>query len=205
MDDSYLGLKLESKAEIKIKGSRFIGETFIVSDADAAIIRLGTVRRREFSASHHCYAYIVGYGKQSAFRYSDDGEPHGTAGKPIHDVLSGRSVTDLICVVTRYFGGTKLGTGGLVKAYSDCAREVMDSSGVVENFFMTSFEFRLGFPLYDHWQNRLKKLGGTVIESDFSELVTMRVAIRNSLADQLVSAFTELTGGKGQCEKLSSD
>lgn len=205
MDDSYVTVETESRAEIKVKGSRFIAETFVISDADMALDRLNRVRGREYSASHHCYAYIVGYGKSRAFRYSDAGEPSGTAGKPIHDVLAGSGVTDILCVVTRYFGGTKLGTGGLVKAYGDAARKVMDKSGLVRRFFTSSFEFTIDFRLFDRWQRILQRLGAEVTQTEFSDTVTVRARIRNTLTEQLLTAFTELTAGKGRFEKLTAD
>jgi uncharacterized YigZ family protein len=205
MDDSYLTIAAESKAEIKVKGSRFIAETFVVSDADMALDRLNRVRGREYNASHHCYAYIVGYGEPRTFRYSDAGEPSGTAGKPIHDVVAGSGATNILCVVTRYFGGTKLGTGGLVKAYGDAARKVMDKSGLVEEYFTSSFEFTVDFPLFDRWQRILQRLGAGVTQTEFSDTVTVRARIRNSMTEELLTAFTELTAGKGHFEKLTAD
>ncbi|MCP4685670.1 MAG: YigZ family protein, partial [bacterium] len=128
MDDSYLTIKRESKIDTKVKGSRFIGETFKVANVAEALEKLDEVRKREYNATHHCYAYITGLGREQVFKYSDDGEPSGTAGRPIYDIIAGADVTSILCVVTRYFGGTKLGTGGLVRAYGETAREALKAS-----------------------------------------------------------------------------
>jgi len=205
MTDSYTTIARESHTEIKVKGSRFIGETFLVDDVPLALERLETVRKREYSATHHCYAYIVGLGIERLFKYSDDGEPSGTAGKPIFDVVEGAGVTDILCVVTRYFGGTKLGTGGLARAYSDAARAAMEQAGLEQKFLCSRFRFELAFSLYDRWQRELHELGATVEASDFSDKVNMRVTIRNSLVDRLVESFARLTAGKGKVEPLAQD
>src|SRR5512140_3280741 len=121
MDDAYFTIEHEASIELKIKNSRFIGETYLVTSPEQALERLSSVRKREFSATHHCYAYRVGLSRNVLFKYSDAGEPSGTAGKPIYDQMMGADITQILLVVTRYFGGTKLGTGGLTHAYSEAA------------------------------------------------------------------------------------
>ena len=116
MDDQYFIIARDSTVEIKIKNSRFIGESRHANSVAEALTRLEGIRKREYSATHHCFAYRVGLGHDPVFKYSDDGEPSGTAGKPIYDYIQGSEVTNLLLVVTRYFGGTKLGTGGLTHA-----------------------------------------------------------------------------------------
>lgn len=202
MEDSYRTIAHESKVETKVKGSRFIGEVFEVPSVEQAMAKLDEVRKREYSATHHCYAYIVGLDREEAFKYSDDGEPGGTAGRPIYDVVGGTEITNVLCVVTRYFGGTKLGTGGLVRAYSEAAREAMAAAGVQDNFLKAHFRFTIDFPLYDLWQNGLRKLGAEVVDSDFSDTVKMEVEIRKSRAEQLRDLFIEITAGKGQFEEI---
>jgi uncharacterized YigZ family protein len=205
MDDAYFTIRDEARAELKVKGSRFIGETFLATTVEKALEKLEAVRKREFNATHHCYAYRVGRGAAADFKYSDDGEPSGTAGKPIYDMVTGSDITNVLCVVTRYFGGTKLGTGGLARAYGDTARAVIDRSGRVERFLCTEYRFDLSFSLYDVWQKKLNELGARVTDSDFSDHVTMTVSIRSSRADQLRQAFTQVTAGKGRVEELSRE
>lgn len=205
MDDTYLTIEHESKTEIKVKGSRFIGEVLGARDVDEALKKLEIVRKREYSATHHCYAYVIGLGPEQAFKYSDDGEPNGTAGRPIYDVITGSGLTNILCVVTRYFGGTKLGTGGLVRAYSEAAREALAAGGTRTNFIRARYRFVIDFSLFDRWQNGLRKLGAEVVASEFSDTVVMEIDIRLSRANQLLELFTEITAGKGQVEEISSD
>ncbi|RKX25626.1 MAG: hypothetical protein DRP45_05490 [Candidatus Zixiibacteriota bacterium] len=205
MDDSYLTIKRPSRSEIKVKGSRFIGETLVVSTVDDALARLADVRKREYQATHHCFAYIVGLPGNQSFKYSDDGEPNGTAGKPIYDVVAGQGVTNILCVITRYFGGTKLGTGGLVRAYGEAARQVMEMSGMTEHYVTCEFLFKLVFPIYDRWLKVVHELEATVVKSDFSDSVSMRIRIRTGRVDRLLDAFTEITSGSGTVEKISDN
>jgi uncharacterized YigZ family protein len=204
VDDTYLTIEREARAEIKVKGSRFIAESFLTATLDDALARLESVRKREFQATHHCYAYIVGKAGAAQFKYSDDGEPSGTAGKPIYDLAAGRKLTNVLIVVTRYYGGTKLGTGGLAHAYSDSARAVLDESGVRTNYLTDRFHCTLDFPQYDSWQRELHRLGAQVVASQFTDRVSMVVEIRRSRAAELAEAFVELTSGKGRIEKAAS-
>jgi len=202
MDDRYLTIAKEARAEIKVKGSRFIGETFLVTDTAQALEKLNAVRKREHAATHHCYAWQVGLAEEMTFKYSDAGEPAGTAGKPIYDVIAGREITNVLLVVTRYFGGTKLGTGGLARAYSDAAKAVMEQAGVKENFLTTRFEVELDFTHFDRWQKLINGLEVKTIDSTFTDRVAMVVEIRLSQTERLKEAFVELTGGKGKIEQV---
>ena len=202
MEDTYLTIEREAHAEIKEKGSRFIAESFLVTTLDEALARLETVRKREYQATHHCYAYLIGTTGAPQFKYSDDGEPSGTAGKPIYDLAAGRHLTNLLLVVTRYFGGTKLGTGGLARAYADAARAVLDSSGVRTNYLTHRFQFTIDFPQYDLWLRELHKFEARVVDSKFTDRVSMDVEIRRSRAAELTARYTELTAGKGRFEKI---
>ena len=202
MDDSYLTIRKAAHHEIKVKGSRFIGEVLMVGSVDIALEALQAIRKREYNATHHCYAWIVGRGRETAFKYSDDGEPGGTAGKPIYDVVSGTGVTNVLCVVTRYFGGTKLGTGGLVRAYGEAASKALAAAGTQACFDTVDYRLQLEFSLYDRWQLQLKALEAEVAASDFSDHVRLTVRVRVSRAEAMVRQFTELTAGRGVCERI---
>ena len=198
MDDLYLTIAADSHIEIKVKGSRFIGEAFLVGAVDEALEKLQSVRKREYAATHHCYAYVVGLAANLVFKYSDDGEPNGTAGKPICDVVCGHGITNVLVVVTRYFGGTKLGTGGLVRAYGDAAGLAVEKAGLKKNYLTDIFSLKLDFKHYDSWMRVVNRLKAGVLQSDFSDMVTMKVQIRKTMAEDLKAAFTELTAGKGE-------
>ncbi|MEE8578303.1 MAG: YigZ family protein [candidate division Zixibacteria bacterium] len=202
MEDSYLTIGCESLAETKVKGSRFIAESVKALTVDEATEKLLAIKKREYSATHHCYAWRVGNEGTPQFKYSDDGEPSGSGGRPIFDVMSGRQLTNCLLVVTRYYGGTKLGTGGLARAYSDAARIVLEKSGDLTLYLKDSFRLSMEFPIYSQVQNLLASLGVDLIESDFSDRVRLDVAVRRSKSTELVDGFTELTQGRGKVEKI---
>ena len=143
--DSYRTIATSKKTEIKIQGSRFLSYALPVSSGDAFLDFLETLKKEHYNATHHCFAWRIGFGGED-FRYSDDGEPSGTAGKRILGSIDREGLTDTGIVVVRYFGGTKLGVGGLARAYSDSADAVL---GVcrVETRHVTE-DLTLAFP-YD--------------------------------------------------------
>ncbi len=203
MDDQYRTIDKSSTAELKVKGSRFIARVDLVSSVAEANEKLNHIRKEEHAATHNCYAYVVGTPADKAeFKYSDDGEPNGTAGKPIYDVVTGSGVTNLLLVVTRYFGGTKLGTGGLVKAYSEAARLALESAGVKEQFITDRVKVEIEFSAYDNLVKALSRLGARQIKADFSDIVALELEIRQSKTAQLVGEITELSKGKAKVEKV---
>jgi len=194
--DSYLTIKNSAETEMKIKGSKFIGRVFSCESEVEAISILENIRKKYYDANHNCFAYRVGSGNDLIFRYSDDGEPSGTAGRPIYDRLEGKNLTNLILIVTRYFGGTKLGTGGLTHAYSDAAQQVLEEAGVVENFITEQIPMVLQFADYSPVKRVIFQIGGKIVESDFSDIVKLTVEIRLSLAQKLKSGLIDLTSGR---------
>jgi len=203
--DSFQTVAGPSKIEIKRKGSRFIGEVASVGSVEEALEKLAAVRKREHAATHHCYAYRVRTDDDTAFKYSDDGEPSGTAGRPIFDCLEGQGLVDAIVIVTRYYGGTKLGTGGLVRAYSDAAAEALDQAGSVERLIKEELQVDLEFGLYDQAVKFLSKIGAETISSDYSDRVRLVLAIRRSLTDRLEQGLLELSAGRAKIERGGID
>ncbi|MBD3402767.1 DUF1949 domain-containing protein [candidate division GN15 bacterium] len=202
MDDTYRTIGRESRVETKVKGSRFIAESRLVATVDEAMARLENIRKREHAATHHCWAYRVGLDNEQVFKYSDDGEPTGTAGRPIFDVIEGDDVTHCLIVVTRYYGGTKLGTGGLARAYGEAAREVMNSSRVTVRHLTQRFELELDFSHYKVVELMLARLKATVRDSQFTDRVRLVVEVRQSLAERLEREYVELTHGKAKIEAI---
>jgi len=121
--------KEKTEYKLTVKGSKFIGTVFYAKTESDALNLLEQTRKKYFDATHNCYAYLI---QDGTFKFSDDGEPSGSAGKPIFNVLKGSGLTNTLVVVTRYFGGTKLGVGGLVRAYSDCAKGALELVETVE-------------------------------------------------------------------------
>ena len=145
--NGYRTIAHESEIEIVIKKSRFIGYAFLVSSAEEANEKLAALRKRQWDASHHCSAYVLGADKQLQ-KYSDDGEPQGTAGMPILQVLHHKDVTNTMVVVVRYFGGVLLGAGGLVRAYSEAAAKALDAAGLCQYVPVVRWGFAVD---YAHW------------------------------------------------------
>lgn len=196
MDDYYFTIKKESLAEVKIKSSKFIGQTYLVESTESIQSILVEIKKKEYNAKHNCYAYIIGHGNQQTFKYSDDGEPSGTAGKPIFDILEGNNLTNILLVVTRYFGGTKLGTGGLVRAYSETAKSVLEKSIITKKYLTYTFHFEIEFSHYNSLQKLMEKYNAKVITSDFSDIVKIKLEIRKSMVESFKDKVAELTSGK---------
>lgn len=129
MIDAYNTILKQGQDEIVEKKSRFIGYAVPVKSEEEAYAFIETIKKKHYDARHNCFAFAIG-SENTLYRFSDDGEPQGTAGKPILEVISGNSVVDLCIVVTRYFGGTLLGTGGLVRAYTEVAKLALADAGV---------------------------------------------------------------------------
>lgn len=184
-------------AEIKVKGSRFVAEVFPVADEAEAEGHIERIRNREFSATHHCTAYRVGPDAH-LFRFNDDGEPSGTAGQPILRQIEGRNLTNTLVVVTRYYGGTKLGTGGLIRAYGDAASEALDAAGekknVISEHLYVSFRYDDTSPA----MYVLQQFGAEVIESAYTDLTKLTVAVPRSRVQAFEKAFANALGGRGE-------
>ena len=194
--DSYHTVPVSAETEIKIKGSKFIGRVFPCADETEAETILTRIRKVFYDATHNCYAWRVGLGKEIVFKYSDDGEPSGTAGRPIYDQMEGHDITNAILIVTRYFGGTKLGTGGLTHAYSDSAAETIEKAGVVERFITDTVTLVVAFADYNAVERLIRQSGGIITQSDFADVVTLTAEIRISLMECLRADLIEITSGR---------
>jgi len=134
--------------EIIIDKSRFIADLFPVNDSSEAISKLDLIKELHPKANHHCYAYIIGYSSEQQ-KFSDDGEPGGTAGMPILNVLKHEKITNIIAVITRYFGGIKLGAGGLVRAYTAAVKSGLESAKIVEKTAKDLYRIHVSYTLAD--------------------------------------------------------
>lgn len=181
--------------ELTIKNSRFLAEAFAVSSAEEAREKLREQKEKYADASHVVHAFVVGPsgGVQGC---SDDGEPSGTSGRPTLEVLKGTGVTNVMITVTRWFGGTKLGTGGLVKAYTESAQGVaalMVTSELVEK---TSFEVAIPYALYDQVKILFDSVGVELSDETFGEEVCLRGQVRESEAAGLEASLRDISRGK---------
>jgi uncharacterized YigZ family protein len=194
--DCFFTVKKSAEVELKIKGSKFIGQVRTCKNELEAVKILDSIRKKYFDASHNCFAFRVGLGKNSQFRYSDDGEPSGTAGKPIYDQIEGKNLTNLIIIVTRYFGGIKLGTGGLTHAYSDTARESISKAGIKKEFIFSRLSMILDFSDYNVVEHLIRRRKAVIVESDFSDEVRLTAEIRRSEVDRLKRELVDITSGR---------
>ena len=146
-----------STAEVVEKKSRFIADLFYVADVSSAEEKLNAIRKLHYSAKHHCYAYILGE-KGDNVKSSDDGEPQGTAGHPMLDILKGNELTNCIAIVTRYFGGTLLGTGGLVRAYSDSLKSAIAKAKISTLQTAYKIDFEIAYDDYGKVENLVQNI-----------------------------------------------
>lgn len=197
MSDTYRTIRDTATATRKVEGSRFLAEAMPVPDRSAVERHIDAVRTREHKASHHCSAYRIGR-DGSVFHYDDDGEPSGTAGQPILREIDSRDLTNVLVVVTRYFGGTKLGTGGLMRAYGGAADATLDAATVVTKVVRTSIRLRFAYDDTSPARQVLQQFDATIQESQYTDVTELTVGVRVSEVDAFLSAFRNGLGGRGR-------
>ena len=189
--------------EYEEKRSRFIGEIFPAASENEAKERIAAVRKKYPDARHHCWAWVLPDG---AFRWSDDGEPGGTAGGPMLEVLRGADVYGVLCVVTRYFGGTLLGSGGLVRAYSKAAALALADAGTEPDPEKARAEITVPWESIDRIHRLVREYGGTLLEQDYESdpnAAVLRAEFLAGDADAFLARVTDVTGGKASAKLLS--
>ena len=195
MIDSFITVSHTSCREIVINRSRFIGYAAPCADESSAIAFLQQIRAEHKTATHHCYAYIIGE-NSGIMRYSDDGEPGGTAGLPIMDVLRSKGVVNCCIVVVRYFGGVLLGTGGLVRAYTQCAQEAL-ASAEPARMELTSTELcTVPYSVWDKLRYAAEHLPVRIEKTEFGSSVTFQLLFRSCDRDTVIPRLTEASDRK---------
>lgn len=189
----YITVNQEAKSEYREKHSRFLGFILPCKNEKQAVEIINAKKKEYWDARHAVYAYVLSDGKE---RFSDDGEPHGTAGKPVLDILKSSGIKDAVIVVIRYFGGILLGTGGLVRAYSAAALSALENSEKVRIVSADKFSVSVGYGDYDKLSFLLKAEGVDILSSDFSDSVNVVFAVRSDKTEKLInsisSAFSSL-------------
>jgi uncharacterized YigZ family protein len=194
--DVYYTLEKRVCHEIKIKGSCFIGYAKPVDSQVKAEDFISEISRKHFDATHNCYGYRIGRGDDSVFRYHDAGEPTGTAGRPILDAIDGRDLTDVICVIARYFGGTKLGMGGLAKAYGECAGQTLNRGGKLKQYVMVVCRIVFQYDLTGTVMHLISRYSCQIIESIYHEKTELVLHIRQSQLDAFKQDVLNSTNGQ---------
>lgn len=198
----YKTLIAHGDEEIVINKSRFIGHGAPCETEEEALAFLAEMRAKYKDASHNCYAYIIGT-NMGVMRYSDDGEPGGTAGMPIIEVLKAQNVTNCAVVVTRYFGGILLGAGGLVRAYTKGAVLALEASGVGVMHPTKRLLVDVAYPLLNRFEYMLKSQPVLVEEKTFGESITFTILVRT--ADEPAFSREVVSVSDGRCETLEME
>lgn len=188
------------EGEIVEKKSRFITTVKPVHSEEEALAFIAELKKKYWNATHNCWAYVIGE-RQELQRCSDDGEPQGTAGKPMLDVLLGEEVHDTAVVVTRYFGGTLLGTGGLVRAYSKAVQEGLRQSVVIEKQSGSLLTIETDYNGIGKLQYLLGQRGIQIVDSEYTDVVKTQALVRENAVEELRDAVTEATNGKAKFEE----
>ena len=191
----YLTIARDGTAEIEEKRSRFLCTLERVAEEAEARAVVERLRKEHWDARHTCSAFRLGPPPQPLERSNDDGEPAGTAGAPMLEVLRGADVSDTVAVVTRWFGGTLLGAGGLVRAYSDAVRSALDEVGTLRRELVREYEIQVAYDAAGRLETDLRSSGVTVLDTTYDAAVTLRIGAPPSEENRLESLLAELTAG----------
>lgn len=196
----YITIKGRAEARFEEKKSVFIGYACHVESEEEALSFIKEIKQKHKDATHNCYGYVMKGG--ILCRYSDDGEPQGTAGKPILDMLVKSGVDDVCVVVTRYFGGTLLGTGGLVHAYSLGAKMAVEAAGIVQFENYVVFEISASYSDYQRIIFELERCNAIIDSTEYADNVTVQFAVRGCEVDSICKKITEITSGKNTPKRI---
>lgn len=190
----YITLAKEASAQFEEKRSIFIGYAKPTKTEDEAQEFIASIRQKHKDATHNVFGYSMKGGILA--RYSDDGEPQGTAGMPVLDVIRKSGVDDATVVVTRYFGGTLLGAGGLVRAYAAAAKMALDAAGIVSYESYTEISLTCSYSDHQKLSAELPKFGAILDDTEYADSVTLKFAVKDEIADAVMGKIREMSGGK---------
>ena len=193
MSEGYKTIANPATAEFTEKKSRFIGHAFPVSTEEQALEKIAAIKKEYWDARHNTYAYVLRGGMIR--RFSDDGEPQGTAGMPMLDVLVNQGLEDCLVVVTRYFGGILLGTGGLVRAYSHATALAVEAAGKVRMIPCREGRVVCPYPQYQALTTLIETVGGNVAKTEFADTVTVSYELPIELEDTFDARLTDQSAG----------
>lgn len=197
MSASYLVAASDVEHEIIINKSRFICYLFPCADRQAFKVRLSEIQSQHPTANHHCYAFVTSHPNDSqAYGFSDDGEPSGTAGRPMLATVQGSNIGEIAAIVVRYFGGVKLGTGGLQRAYSAAIREALPSLATQMKVAMVNKSLTCQYAQVNDIQHLLEQVQGRVIEQDYGENVELLLSLPEAELKRFSEQLTTLSAGQ---------
>ena len=184
------------------KKSRFIGRVWPVETEEEAIQKIQEMKRQHYDATHNCWAYVI---RGGAVRFSDDGEPGGTAGMPMLQVLQREQLNNLVCVVTRYFGGVLLGAGGLVRAYTKGAKIAVDAAGKSIKRVWTVLYLPCPYPFYERVKLEIAAFGGVLRQTDFGAEVEMELLLPQAQVAPFLERLTDMTSGTVEAMEIGQE
>ncbi|HNW98982.1 MAG TPA: YigZ family protein [Bacteroidales bacterium] len=190
-EDTYQTIEKYSEGTFRDRGSKFIGRAYPVTTEDEAKNILSEIRKKYHDANHHCYAYRIGFDK-STFRTNDDGEPSGTAGRPIFGQIQSKDLTNILIIVTRYFGGTLLGVSGLINAYKTSAAEALLNANIITKNVYDVYEITYDYAIMNEVMKMLKDKHADIISTNFEMTCNVVFKIRKSLSDMIYEYFKKL-------------
>ena len=199
----YLVPYESAESEFEEKRSRFISHVFLVESEAEARARIDEMKKKYYDARHNCWCFVLHDG---TVRYGDDGEPQGTAGQPMLNVFQRENVENVVCIVTRYFGGILLGAGGLVRAYSSGAADAVKAAGVEKHIPGALIALRCDYSRYGAIESLIAKSNAAITESEFTDEIRLSISCAKEDADSITKAIIERTDGRckpelaGECE-----
>ena len=184
------------------KKSRFIGRIWPVETEEQALEKIQEMKKQHYDATHNCWAYII---KDGAVRFSDDGEPGGTAGMPMLQVLQREGLFNVVCVVTRYFGGILLGAGGLVRAYTKGAKIAVDGAGKSMKRVWDAIYVPCPYSFYERVKLEIEAFGGILRKSDFGAEVDLEILLPEAQTQAFLTRLTDLTSGTVESMEIGKE
>ena len=191
----FLTISTTVKTEIKIKNSRFITFALPVKNKEECQSIISKYQKLYHDASHVCFAYRIGVVDKQLFRYSDAGEPAGTAGAPIYKVIEGADVTNIIILVIRYFGGTKLGVGGLIRAYTEATKEALQTANIIKKEIKETIHFEILYDSLNKILHEISVFGAKIIEQNFTEQIEFIIDVPINKVSQFSESLTNISSG----------
>ena len=190
------------QAEFTEKKSRFLGSVWPVDTEEEALAKIQEMKKRHYDATHNCWAYII---RDGAVRFSDDGEPGGTAGMPMLQVLQREGLYNVVCVVTRYFGGILLGAGGLVRAYTKGAKIAVDAAGKSMKRVWTVLYLPCPYPYYERVKLEAAAFGGIVRGTEFGAEVELELLFPQEKTESFLERLTDMTAGTVEAMEIGQE
>lgn len=200
--DEYLVPTGYGEDEFTEKKSRFIGRAWLVETEEEALQKIQEMKKQHYDATHNCWAYII---RDGAMRFSDDGEPGGTAGNPMMQVLQREQLYNVVCVVTRYFGGVLLGAGGLVRAYTKGAKIAIDAAGKSMKRVWTVLYIPCPYNFYERVKLETESFDAVIRKTDFGAEVELEVLIARDKTQEFIDKLTDMTAGTVEVMEIGQE